>query len=359
MFKLFRNRRHSEEHVDELLSAHLDGELTPDEQIELQALLEREPGLQERLESLRLTKEALAGLPQVEAPRNFILSPSMVAAPAAPAAPRRRPAWLALGWAATAAALLLVIVLAGDVFVVAPSTRQEPSDVVALVTDAPQPAQDEGYALAEVTLEIEEPDTDLMRQTTEEKAIEPAAPAEEAPVEAVTLAGVTAEGETEVAEQPVAEDIMPAAAENSTQDGLLAGTATQTPPAQRAMDDTPAGGAAPEMESQAPPPAPQPGPTATAPAHETAPEQPGAEPSAAPKMAVETNDDAQGATLATAKSAATEPAPPTWRAAPTPTVAPTPAPASGAPFWLRGLELVLGLSVVVLAVATWIARRRG
>lgn len=392
MFKLFRNRRHSEEHVDELLSAHLDGELTPDEQVELQALLQREPGLQERLESLSLTKEALAGLPQVEAPRNFILSPAMVAGAATPAAPPRRPAWLALGWATAAATLLLIIVLAGDIFIVAPSKRQEPSEVVALVTKAPQPALGEGYVLTEVMPETEEQDADLTaQQPIEEKAIAPTALGE-----AITLAGMTAEVETEGAEQPGAEVIAPVAVENSTQDGLLAGTATQTPLAQQAMEAATAGEATLESASQPPPPAAQPGPTATvaAPTYEAAPEptsqppppvaqpgptitdtalayetmpeleqplspeQPEAEPPAALRMAVETNDEAQSATLATAKSAATEPAPPTWMATPTPTAAPASATTSGALFWLRGLELVLGLSVIILTVATWIARRR-
>jgi anti-sigma factor RsiW len=340
MLKLFRNRRYTEEQVDELLSAHLDGALTPDEQAQLQARLEREPGLQGRLAGLRLMTEALAALPQVEAPRNFILSPALVAAPTAPAAPRQRPGWLALGWATTAATLLLIIVLAGDIFVVAPSTRQEPSDVVALVTGEPQPATNGDYVPAvEVMLESEEQDAaqTTLQDVGEPEMQPPAAPAEAAaPVEAAPV-GAVAEGETEAIEQPVAEAI--SEADSPAEEEMLAGAASQTPPAQRAVVTATTDEAAPEM------------------AFHATTEQP--EPPATPMLAVvEMDDEQQTALPPTEKSEATEPSPQPKREAPTDTIAPSPAPSSGVPLWLRGLELVLGLSVVVLAAATWMARRR-
>ncbi len=324
MFRLFRNRRQPKDQVGELLSAHLDGALTPDEQAELETQLAREPELQGRLEGLRLTTEALADLPQVEAPRNFILSPAMVAVPTAPAAPRRRPGWLALGWATTAATLLLIIVLAGDILVVAPPTRQATPVVVAMLTDEPQPAPRE-VNISELTPESEEQlAAPPPQQTVTEKEIAPAAaPAEEAEA---------------IVEQPVAQAPL-APADNSTEDDLLAGTASQTPEL-RAMGTAPADGAAPVGESQ------------------PAPAQLDIAETSSASVAVERTDKQQTATLTTEKRDAATPTVQPRQETPTATIAPTPTPISGAPLWLRGLELVLGLSVIVLAAATWIARRR-
>ena len=63
---------------DELLSAYIDGALTPREQARLEARLAVEPALRERLDALQETVMLLRQLPQVPAPRNFILSPAMV-----------------------------------------------------------------------------------------------------------------------------------------------------------------------------------------------------------------------------------------------------------------------------------------
>lgn len=134
MLKAFRNRRQSNEgHIDELLSAYLDGELHSDERAGLEARLRREPALRARLEGLRLTVNALTNLPQVEPPRNFILTPSIVTPrrPAAPRRRRRRRTWPVFGWATVTVAMLLILVFAGDAFLVGPAARTEPTDIVA------------------------------------------------------------------------------------------------------------------------------------------------------------------------------------------------------------------------------------
>ena len=128
MVKSLWNRdQSSDERIDELLSAYLDGVLALEERVELEARLQRDPALVSRLESLRSTKKALALLPQVEVPRNFILSPAMVTPPREVAPRRQRRVWPVFGWAAAAVTLAFLLVFAGDVFVVAPSARPKPA----------------------------------------------------------------------------------------------------------------------------------------------------------------------------------------------------------------------------------------
>lgn len=63
----------------ELLSAYIDGELSEMERAALEARLDREPMLQQELESLTTVVEAVRSLPPLEAPRNFTLTPEMIA----------------------------------------------------------------------------------------------------------------------------------------------------------------------------------------------------------------------------------------------------------------------------------------
>ena len=100
---------------DELLSAFLDGQVTPSDQRRIEAALAGDPALAAALGALRYTKTLLAEAPRLPAPRPFTLNEAMVGR-----AQRRRgwlawlqPAWLR-GAAAVAAVMLLVLVL-GDV----------------------------------------------------------------------------------------------------------------------------------------------------------------------------------------------------------------------------------------------------
>ena len=126
MLKTFRKwRRRNTKETDELLSAYLDGLLQMDERAALEARLRQEPDLVAQLEGLRLTVSALRDLPRVETPRNFILSPSMVAQPRAATHPRQPRVWPVFGWATAAVALMFLLVFGSDVFIVAPSLRSQ------------------------------------------------------------------------------------------------------------------------------------------------------------------------------------------------------------------------------------------
>jgi len=329
MFNVFDRRRQSnDEQVDELLSAYVDGLLRPDERKKLEARLEREPALRERLEGMRFAVAALADLPELDVPRNFILAPSMVAAPGTAPPPRRRWNWPVLGWATAVATLLLLFVLAGDFFVVAPSLRQETSDVTAQERPSSEPAEA----------------APLLESLPEEPVAEPAEG--ELPVipevekEAVTMAeaGDEAPGERvpapEGAELPAAAEEMPGPtpAAEATRD-VFAAEALPTESAQLDAAETPptgGGGMAPTATLE---------PTALPPSLSLSPTPP-PEQKVSPVM----QETAQAVAEAPLEEA---PAPISTREV-----------AESVPLWLRLLEIVLALLVVSRAVATVMVRRR-
>lgn len=327
MFNVFDRRRQSnEEQVDELLSAYVDGLLRPNERKKLEARLEREPALRERLEGMRFAVAALADLPELDVPRNFILAPSMVAAPGTAPPPRRRWNWPVLGWATAVATLLLLFVLAGDFFVVAPSLRQETRDVVAQERPLSEPAE------AAPVLESlpEEP-------VAESAEVElPVTPEVEKEVVTMAEAGDEAPGERapapEGAELPAAAEEMPGPtpAAEATRD-VFAAEAFPTESVQLDAAETPptgGGGMAPTatLEPTALPPSPSPTPP---------PEQ---------KVSPVMQETAQAVAEAPLEEA---PAPTSTKEV-----------AESVPLWLRLLEIVLALLVVSLAVATVMVRRR-
>ncbi len=65
----------------EALSAYLDGQLPDKQRIKLEARLAADADLQAALDGLRRTRTLLRRAPQAKAPRNFTLTPDMVAAP--------------------------------------------------------------------------------------------------------------------------------------------------------------------------------------------------------------------------------------------------------------------------------------
>ncbi len=62
----------------ERLSAYIDRELPPDEQTALEQRLQNEPDLRRELDELRIIVQAVRGLPTVQRPREFTLTPEMV-----------------------------------------------------------------------------------------------------------------------------------------------------------------------------------------------------------------------------------------------------------------------------------------
>jgi hypothetical protein len=208
MVKSFWNRdQSSDDRIDELLSAYLDDMLTLDERVELEARLQRDPALVSRLEGLRATKKALALLPQVEVPRNFILSPAMVAPPRKVAPRRQRRVWPVFGWAAAAVTLAFFLVFAGDVFVVAPSARPKQvtlaTEPVAKMLVEHETAADEARA-PEAVAPSAQPAQSLFEARPTPAAVEEtqAAEAEETVVESEVTQ--EKEGAAEQAEVPAA-----------------------------------------------------------------------------------------------------------------------------------------------------------
>jgi len=354
MFNKFRNQRHSGNKIDDLLSAYIDGALTSDEQTALEARLKREPALQERLQGLRLTVNALTDLPEVETPRNFILSPAMVAAPRPAAAPRRRSTWPILGWATTVATLLLLVVLAGDLFVIAPSLREEhPSQPMMLGAEA-APTSD-----AQMVVEL----------VVEKETVAEAVPVEIPAAEQEPAAEVEAPAPEEtpramLVEPPQAEEMAPTATAATENAGAPPPSApeptalsTAAPPSAEvevtAQEETPLArlGEHPQAEDMVP--------TIEA---ETADagylQSPTSEPDAPPAGEGKTRNDES---FAATQQATPTPVPMVNISAPlTQTDSDLDAKDSdkSVRLWLRGAEIGLGLLVAGLAVATLIARRR-
>ncbi|MDY0018802.1 MAG: hypothetical protein RBT47_02245 [Anaerolineae bacterium] len=121
------------------LSAYLDGQLRSDQQAALEADLERDPELQRQVEALRRTAALVQALPLREAPRNYLLTPSMVKAPEKQSA---RP----LRWS-NFLVMRLATALSAAAFVVAVGLQINPTRM--FLTSAPAPLQDRGVVLQE------------------------------------------------------------------------------------------------------------------------------------------------------------------------------------------------------------------
>jgi negative regulator of sigma E activity len=96
----------------ERLSAYLDGELTPAEARALKEQIAVQPHLRQELEEMRMTREVMRSVPLQTPPRNYLLTPSMVAAeqPSKAPAPRsRRMPLLLLRLATSLTAIAFVI----------------------------------------------------------------------------------------------------------------------------------------------------------------------------------------------------------------------------------------------------------
>ncbi len=134
--------------IDELLSAYLDDELGPGERAWLEARLEADADLRARLEELRQTVALVRGLPQVRAPRNFLLTPSMVGRTEPRRAPRR---WLApaLTFATAVSGLLCMVVLVGSLLGggAALPASAPPVPIAGMPMEA-TPEEEQVYALA-------------------------------------------------------------------------------------------------------------------------------------------------------------------------------------------------------------------
>lgn len=114
----------------ELLSAYLDQELDGRQVARLEPRLKAEPSLAAALERLKETRALLRHAPQRKAPRNFTLTSAQLGIRTA--APR---GWMSLNLVSAAAAALLLIVFAGDLwangFLAAPAAATEEAMLMA------------------------------------------------------------------------------------------------------------------------------------------------------------------------------------------------------------------------------------
>ena len=78
MVRLFGRRKSEIEQRDELISAYLDGELSDTERARFEARLSEDSALRAELRAMHRTVSLVRETPQVMAPRNFVLSESMV-----------------------------------------------------------------------------------------------------------------------------------------------------------------------------------------------------------------------------------------------------------------------------------------
>jgi len=126
MFSFLRNFGQSEhQRVEEMLSAYIDGELTPEERARVERHLAQCEACARNLRTLRQTVGLLRELPTVPVPRSFVLRPA-----ARPV--RARPTYAYFKWATALAAALLVVALAGDFILtgLAPARKAAPLPTV-------------------------------------------------------------------------------------------------------------------------------------------------------------------------------------------------------------------------------------
>lgn len=144
-----------------LLSPYIDGEVSAEEQQFVETQLATSNDLRQELESLRQTVSMLAQLPQLTAPRPFTLSEADVGmSPKASQSIFGLSNWF-MGWAAAAASLVAVIVVAGTLFFngQALSTQDVasvPAAVVAPAVEKPVEAEAEPAAEPEEAMAEEE-----------------------------------------------------------------------------------------------------------------------------------------------------------------------------------------------------------
>ena len=261
------NQEREQARIDELLSAYIDGELAPETRAELEDRMEREPELRQQLEGLRQTVALVRGLPQVEAPRHFLITPAMVAdaAPQRESGKRRSRSifhrWLApaLSFATAVSTLLLAITLATSFLggqtdqLASPFEPTEPVGVAEIPEVDPAP-EETGDAPPEMLLTAptgEPSETPMGMQAVETPSADGAAESEPAPTngEATPTSELAGGGDargTPTPEEEAAEDEeRPEAAASPTppaeERSFEAPTPTGTPlPVAEAPEETPA-----------------------------------------------------------------------------------------------------------------------
>lgn len=141
---------------EELLSAYLDGEVTPEEKLSVQQLLEEKPELQERLSELSEISQNVRELPRESAPNDFAqsildnLEPQVARKPASSQiAPAKRS--LIRQWSSSLVAVAVLFVV--GMFLVNQQKQNDKTSIGQVGSHSTQPSQEMSMATAEGELE--------------------------------------------------------------------------------------------------------------------------------------------------------------------------------------------------------------
>lgn len=158
----------------ELLSAYIDGEITPAEQTMLENRLAQEPALRRELQTLRQTVSWIHALPPVTAPRNFTLTPEMVRTK--PARILAFPTSAIVGTLSAVAAVMLVA--AGLLLVMQPGSEtpgtmlsREQAQVALAPTETATQKLAPTEALGDVVEEQEAPPAPIVAPTEDDEIV--------------------------------------------------------------------------------------------------------------------------------------------------------------------------------------------
>ena len=266
-----RPDQHEHKHIrvtDELLSAYLDNEVSPEERAIVEQAIAHDPKVALRLRALQQTVALLSELPRAPLPRAFTLSEADIAPFS------KRPFWhrwqgsllvFSLRGATVVAATLLVVLLVSDVWwarqMVTPSRRstatlgapnvalpvEKPPSEVTMIAQAPtttpltrEPIATEVASEVPFTAEATIPEVTPTRITAQELAQEPSTPKSISPEVTVT----TAEAPSPVVEALAIPIEVTPTPEEATQKEEQIGL-TESPPAPGMLEP-------PAMESLAP-----------------------------------------------------------------------------------------------------------
>lgn len=125
----------------EALSAYMDGQLSPAERMRLESQLKQRQDLVNALQDLRRTRAIVRAAPRHRAPRNFVLTESMVGVRRV--APRTFSLFSTLKFASVVASFLFILVFVGDLWMASRVSQQTALEAAQAPMELAQQAQSE------------------------------------------------------------------------------------------------------------------------------------------------------------------------------------------------------------------------
>jgi anti-sigma factor RsiW len=253
------DQRRDHQYVLERLSPYMDEQLSVQDRARVEAHLNACPSCRDELRTLQWTKDLLRQTPSVPLPRSFVIREADLAAKqtsstrsASVRVARRAPAF-ALQWATALVAILLVFVVAGDLFLgrqfAAPGGRQEialqssemPVVIATVVVESevvveapvPRAAQED----VEIAAPVEAPESSAAPPTTDEAAKFGSTP-EQAQVlqKSERVTDTTAAAPMMLQSVPISSTVEEAAPEAAPEKSVLSEDATPDQVAERAVE---------------------------------------------------------------------------------------------------------------------------